>query len=182
MSKKTKEVPQDKPEAVKPKPPKKGERQLSVKFTEAELLVIARKLAETNAELARAENDKKAVTSQLKAKCDRIAAEIGELSSKITSGFEYRNVQILTTFDDPKPLWKTTVRLDTDEVIECEQMSLTELQADLPLGGNITIKLGSNGKVSTPDLVRRTVSASGVVATDEDGKGEDLQDDDAEGV
>ena len=88
MSKKTKNVSKDK-SASKPvvRPPKKGERQLRVEFTEKEILEQAKKLAEANAELSRAENNKKSVTSQLKADCDSISSRIAVLSGKINDGF-----------------------------------------------------------------------------------------------
>lgn len=175
-----------KPDTPATRSPKKSEMQLRVTFTNDELLGIARKLAEANAELGRAEDDKKAVTAQLKAKCDGITARVGELSGKINSGFEYRNVQVETTYDEPKVGLKTTRRLDTLEIVDTEPMSLAERQIDLPLTPAPGTEPGAasmnatTGKIERKPL--RTVTSSGVVATAEDGEGEDLQDDDAEGV
>lgn len=189
MSKKNKTVSKDK-SAPKPasRPDKKGERQLRVEFTPEELLAIAKKLAEANADFTRAEEDKKAVTSQLKAKCDSIAARVSELSGKINSGFEYRQVNVVTKYDDPKTGTKTTYRLDKNEVVEVEAMTLAELQGELPLTTSGTSGNSGAGNVVTfsakpaerPPL--RTVTGSGVVATEEDGKGADLQNDDDEKV
>ena len=184
MSKKTKSPSKDKPKTAS-RPPKKSERQLRVEFTEKEILEQAKKLAEANAELHRAEDNKKAVTSQLKADCDSISSRIAVLSGKINDGFEYRQVNVETTYDDPKRGMKTTRRLDTNEVIECETMTGAEMQEELPLGGEITKQVGTKvgqviemakAKVERPPL--RTVTGSGVVATEGDGKGEDLQDED----
>ena len=181
MSKKTKNVSKDK-SASKPvvRPPKKGERQLRVEFTEKEILEQAKKLAEANAELSRAENNKKSVTSQLKADCDSISSRIAVLSGKINDGFEYRQVNVETTFDDPKRGMKTTRRLDTCETVECETMTGAEMQEELPLttsgsSGAAVISM-TTGKPERPPL--RTVTSSGVVATEEDGDGEELQNED----
>lgn len=185
MSKKTKSTAKDKSKTAS-RPPKKGERQLRVEFTEKEILEHAKKLAEANAELKRAEDNKKAVTSQLKADCDSISSRIAVLSGKINDGFEYRQINVETTFDDPKRGMKTTRRLDTNDVIETETMTGAEMQEELPLGGEVTKQVGTNlgqviemaqaKKPERPPL--RTVTGSGVVATDGDGEGEDLQDDD----
>ena len=161
-----------------PKPPKKTEQSLRVKFTEEEVVKLARKLAEKNAEAEQAENDKKAVTKQLAAKCEGIAAQVSEISGKINAGFEYRTVQCETTYDDPKPGMKTTRRLDTLEVIEQETMTLAELQQELPFSGS-----GQQGcKVVSLEQARisiepRRTSRGGVVACAADG--DDIDGDEA---
>lgn len=160
MSKKEESSTKGKTEAIRP--PKKWEMQLRVQFTDPEINAIAKKLAEANADLIRAEEDKKAVTSQLKAKCEGIAARVGELSGKINSGFEYRNVPVVTNYDEPKKGMKTTVRMDTGEIVECEAMTLAEMQVDLPFPVTPSRK-------PEADTIRRTVSGDGVVVTEEDG-------------
>lgn len=117
------------------RPPKKTEMQLRVEYTRDEIVGLARKLAESTAELSRAEEDKKAVTAQLKAICDSISASISELTGKINSGFEYRVTPCEVRYDDPKPNLKSTVRLDTGDVVNVEPMTLSERQAELPLTG-----------------------------------------------
>ena len=164
-----------------PKPPKKTEQSLRVKFTEEEVVKLARKLAEKNAEAEQAENDKKAVTKQLAAKCEGIAAQVSEISGKINAGFEYRTVQCETTYDDPKPGMKTTRRLDTMEVIEQETMTLAELQQDLPFSGSGQ-ESGQGGKVVSLEQARisiepRRTSRGGVVACAADG--DDIDGDEA---
>ena len=163
-----------------PKPPKKTEQSLRVKFTEEEVVKLARKLAEKNAEAEQAENDKKAVTKQLAAKCEGIAAQVSEISGKINAGFEYRTVQCETTYDDPKPGMKTTRRLDTLEVIEQETMTLAELQQELPFSGGD--KPEQCGKVVSLAAARATIeprrtSRGGVVACAADG--DDIDGDEA---
>ena len=157
-----------------PKPPKKTEQSLRVKFTEEEVVKLARKLAEKNAEAEQAENDKKAVTKQLAAKCEGIAAQVSEISGKINAGFEYRTVHCETTYDDPKPVVKTTRRLDTLEVIEQETMTLAELQQELPFSGSGKVVSLEQARVS---IEPRRTSRGGVVACAADG--DDIDGDEA---
>ena len=166
--------------AVAPKPPKKTEQSLRVKFTEEEVVKLARKLAEKNAEAEQADNDKKAVTKQLAAKCEGIAAQVSEISGKINAGFEYRTVQCETTYDDPKPGMKTTRRLDTLEVIEQEAMTLAELQQELPFHGTASGEVSvqvvpfASGRKPQGITTPHRMSRGGVVAVESDG--EDIDD------
>lgn len=174
-----------------PRPPKKSEEKQPVPFTVDEFLAIGQKLAEANRDHEAAENEKKAVTKTLAAKVDGIAAKISELSGKLTSGFEYRDVTVETTYDDPAPGKKTTRRLDTGKTVRVEAMTLAEMQDELPLtdgkpaadpdfGDAITKgELGpSDGlvrvaekmpEVDTTPRVTLPTSADGVVGTPADG-------------
>lgn len=102
-------------------------------FTEKEILEIARKLAESTKELDQAEEEKKAVTSQLKAKCDGIAARVSEQAAKINSGYEYRMTPVTVKYNTPKTGSKRLVRMDTNENIGDEDMTQAELQSEFPL-------------------------------------------------
>lgn len=155
MSKK-KTKPETEP-ATPIRPPKKTELSLRVIYTEKDLLEIGKKLAEANRELYSAEAEKKQITATLKAKCDGIAARVSQHSGEISSGYTYRMVPCEVHFDMPAPGQKTTVRLDTKEVIDTEAMTLAEMQAELP---------GFEGQAGQPTA---TVSGSGVVVMDADG-------------
>lgn len=122
--------------APAPKPPKKTELRLRVNYTRDEIVELAKKLAETVDEQARAEDEKKAVNGQMKAKVDGITARMGEITGKITSGFEYRLTACEVRYDDPKQGLKTVIRLDNQDVVSCEPMSLSELQSELPLSAD----------------------------------------------
>lgn len=152
-------------ETPKPiRPPRKTEQSLRVNFTNQELLEIGKKLAEAANELAAAEGEKKSITSQLKAKCDGIASRIEQHSGELTSGYTYRKIPCETRFDCPDKGQKTTVRLDTNETISVEAMTLAEMQAELPLASAPGVK-------SEPDTVRRSTAGDGTVLTEEDGDG-----------
>lgn len=149
-------------EAPKPiRPPRKTEQSLRVNFTQKELLEIGKKLAESNREHEAAENEKKSVTATLKAKCDSIASRIQQHAGELTNGYTYRSIPCETRYDAPVKGMKTTVRLDTNETISTEAMTLSEMQADLPLTeGGI-----GKGPERAP---LRNVTGNGVVVTDED--------------
>lgn len=123
------------PAAAPIRPPKKTEINLRVEFTRDEIVELALKQGEAFNELNRAEEDKKAVTAQLKAKCEGISARISEITGKLTSGFEYRVVPCEIRYDDPKPGLKTTYRLDTGATVNVDPMTLAERQAELDLNG-----------------------------------------------
>lgn len=127
------------PAAAPIRPPKKTETNLRVEFTRDEIVELALKQGEAFNELNRAEEDKKAVTAQLKAKCEGISARISEITGKLTSGFEYRTVPCETRYDDPKPGLKTMYRLDTGGVVNVDPMTLAERQAELDLSGKAPV-------------------------------------------
>jgi hypothetical protein len=113
--------------------PKKISLQLRVLFTKEEMLEKGRQIAEAHQEAAQIENEFATVKTQFKARSERVTSKISELSSNITSGFEYRSVTCEVRLDDPKPGIKTTVRLDTSETVSVDQMTPAELQKELAL-------------------------------------------------
>lgn len=156
--------------AAASKPDRKIEMQLRHTFTPAETIEIAKKMAEATRELHQAEDEKKAVTSQLKAKCDGIAARVTEHAGKINSGFEYRNTAVLVKYNTPKTGQKRMIRLDTNETIGEEEMSMAEMQTELPL----TPATPANGAtlpnpVLTADTAERVKSSPGTVGVPADG-------------
>lgn len=132
------------------KPDRKIELQLRHTFTDKETLELTRKLAEGNRDLDQAEEEKKSVTSQLKAKCDAIAARVSETAGKINCGFEYRNTPVLVKYNTPVAGTKRLTRLDTDEVIGEEPMTAAELQSELPLEANPEPVKANPGVVPVP--------------------------------
>ena len=119
--------------AEKPKETAKTEKHLRCIFTEAELLVQGKKLAELNNELVSIENDKKRVTDDFKAKASAVEADISITSNNIRSGYEYRKVPCTIRFEDPSEGLKTTYRDDTGEQVSCEALTPEEKQRKLIL-------------------------------------------------
>ena len=115
-----------------PRPPKKSEEKLRVQYTDAELLEIGKKLAETAREKEALEDEKKSIMKGYGSRLDGLAAKISELSNNLSSGFNHRDVTVETTYGDPGPGKKTTRRLDTGAVLRVEAMTLAEMQSELP--------------------------------------------------
>ncbi len=158
---------------VASKPDRKIEMQLRHAFTPAETIEIAKKMAEASRELNQAEDEKKAVTSQLKAKVDGISARVTEYAGKINSGFEYRNTQVLVKYHTPKTGQKRLTRLDTNEIVEIAEMSMGELQTELPLAEGSPHNPKKSDALPNPvlkeDDAKKVKASPGVVAAPADG-------------
>lgn len=108
-----------------------GREYLKYEFSEAELLEIGKQLGRSSQELETLEDNKKAVTSQLKAQIDGKQAEVSGLSNKMNSGCEYRYIDTRIEYNHPSPGIKTTIRNDTGAIIRTEVMSDDEKQLEL---------------------------------------------------
>ena len=156
------------------KPDRKIELQLRHQFTQKETLEIAKKMAEANRDLALALEEKKAITTQLKAKCEGIASRVAEAAGKINSGFEYRLTSVTVKYHTPKTGAKRLIRDDTGEILEEEAMSQAELQDELPLNlspepFNAVLKGKDAERVtSSPGVVAVPADESVRQATEED--------------
>ena len=110
---------------------KNVKRQLRCVFTNSELLVIGKSLAELRQQREALENDKKRVVSDFSAKLAAVDAEESIAANKIASGYEIRAVECRVLLDAPEPGQKTLVRLDTDEVAGIEEMTDADRQLNL---------------------------------------------------
>lgn len=160
-----------------PRPPKKSEEKLRVQYTDAELLEIGKKLAETAREKEALEDEKKSIMKGYGSRLDGLAAKISELSNNLSSGFNHRDVTVETTYGDPAPGKKTTRRLDTGATLRVEAMTLAEMQSELPLktdaqddddaGDAITVETVKPAVDPTP-RVQPATSPEGVVTVEAD--------------
>lgn len=103
-------------------------RQLKCIFTEKELQEKAKALAYNCNQRDEAEEEKKSVTSDFKAKIDGFNATISQLSNHINNGWEYRAVECEVKMNTPKDGRKQTIRRDTGEILEEEPMTPEEMQ------------------------------------------------------
>jgi hypothetical protein len=110
---------------------KKSKRNLRCKFTNDELLVIGKELAEHNGSLAALENDKARVVSDFAAKIKGAEAHISIMANKISTGYEFRDVPVTITMHTPVVGRKTIKRDDTSEQVSIEDMTPDELQPEL---------------------------------------------------
>lgn len=108
-------------------------RNLRVIYTDTERLELGKQLAEVHQDLAKTNHDFDSVKTDFKARLTAHEAKISDLSNKVSTGFHVIEVKCAWQMDTPAKLKKTLVRLDTNEVVEVEDMSEADKQGDLPL-------------------------------------------------
>jgi flagellar motor switch protein FliM len=124
------------PKDSEPKTPKRDTEKrryttsLEVKLTEPELKTCSKQLAEALNAKARIESEIETFKAQKKAEITNLDGTIGKMTVLINSEKEYRPVDCEMTIDyDDKT--KSSVRLDTGEVIRVEKLTADELQTTL---------------------------------------------------
>lgn len=103
---------------------------LNCTFTTEELKEIGIKLALENQSKERLEDKKKQAMSQFKSEIDAADAKIKSLAQKLARGSEDREIECDILFNTPEEGKKTTVRNDTGEIVQVQDMTKEEL-ADL---------------------------------------------------
>jgi len=111
----------------------KEARNLRYNFTDTELLANSQSLGITFSKRARKDEEFTAVKSQFKSELDGLDAEIAKLSQIAANRFEFRNVPCEVKMHTPKTGLKTVTRLDTQEVLPVEVMTVYECQEQLAL-------------------------------------------------
>ena len=103
---------------------------LNCTFTTEELKEIGIKLALENQSKERLEDKKKQAMSQFKSEIDAADAKIKSLAQKLARGSEDREIECDILLNTPEEGKKTTVRNDTGEIVQVQDMTKEEL-ADL---------------------------------------------------
>lgn len=110
-------------------------KNLPVVLTSEELLAISRDLAKANQDLSSILNQKKEMNASYGAKQKMSEGLIEDLSLKISTGQEYRDVECKITFDE-KSLRKIVCRTDTGEIVERVKMTTEDFQTELEFYGS----------------------------------------------
>lgn len=110
---------------------KKSKRYLRCNFTDPEKLEIAKRMAEAKNRLDALEGDKKRVVKDFDAKIATEESNLSVESSKINSGYEFRNVECTEHFDQPKAGKKRVIREDTQDEVGVEDMTDDDKQREL---------------------------------------------------
>ncbi len=169
-------------EPVKPVSPVHPDRnielQLRHQFSDKELIELGRKMAEAAGLLEQQKDEAKALSAQLKAKCDVTAAKLQEAVVKISTGYELRQTKCVVKYDTPKTGQKSTIRCDTQEVVDVSEMSIAEAQLPLPLEPErqVTLQIPAGAKildmkghvVSSPKAEGPKAETSGTVSVPSD--------------
>jgi uncharacterized protein YktB (UPF0637 family) len=102
-------------------------------FTQDELNQLGHELARSNRERTGAEDEKKSVMSDFKARIDGLDARINRLSNNISNGFEYKDMECTLELDleAKKRIFR---RIDTNEIIREEEMHPEDWQTEANFG------------------------------------------------
>lgn len=102
-------------------------------FTQDEINRLGKELAQQNRERTSAEDEKKSVTSDFKARIDGLDARINRLSNNISNGFEYKDMDVTLELDleAKKRIFR---RIDTNEIVKEEEMHPEDYQTEAELG------------------------------------------------
>ncbi len=93
---------------------KKIKMHLKCLLSDNEKLEAGESLANATNELNEIEADKKRVNDDFKSRTSSAEAQVGILSNKLRSGYEYREVDCQIVFDSPEDGKKTIYRTDID--------------------------------------------------------------------
>jgi len=101
-------------------------------FNEVEKQEIASEMAQNVAELNQAEDDKKAIMSDLKSKIDGISAHVNGAATKLNNGYEMRYIEceIDRGFKKKIITWK---RVDSKEIAKTKNMTSDDIQMELEM-------------------------------------------------
>lgn len=106
---------------------------LDYHFTETELIALGKELGESQLKLRQLDDDRKMVADEWKAKISSAEAHINSLSNKVSSGYEYRDIECTVTYNTPVLGDKTITRNDTMAIVKIMPMDESEQQNELPL-------------------------------------------------
>ncbi len=101
-------------------------------FTTEELKDIASELARKVNEQATAEDEKKSITSSLKARLDELVARINKLSENYNSGFDYRDIECELRLDFDAKL-RRYFNVETGETVKEEPLRPEDYQQSMDM-------------------------------------------------
>jgi hypothetical protein len=104
---------------------------LHCEFSEEELQAKAQELSQATIELREVEEQKAAVSKEFTEQIKEIRSRMSGLAKAYRARGETRLVECALRLNDPEPLQKTTVRLDTGEIVKVEPMTEEERQQEL---------------------------------------------------
>ena len=103
-------------------------------YTDAELAEKRDDLADTILEIGKVEDQKASANRGFKERLDGLYAESAKLSHQIKNRGESRSVDCAVEYNKPNIGEKTTIRLDTGEMLKIEVMDDDERQEEIDFG------------------------------------------------
>lgn len=95
---------------------------IKYQFSATEISEMAAELAQRTSELETAEDEKKAIVSDLKSRIDTLTSTVRQAATKINNGYEMRNVKC-EVVEDFKAGTIKHIRTDTGEIVRTKKMS-----------------------------------------------------------
>lgn len=105
--------------------------ELKTELTPDDKARLGLELAETVTGVQKLEDELKTVKSNYKARLDKAAEDIADISRRIRQGWELREVDVEQSFDEENKICSFT-RIDSGEIFETRAMTASELQGELP--------------------------------------------------
>lgn len=106
-------------------------KSVKVVLTNRERLALGDEQAQLYADLEAVEKDQKNYAANCAAKRKTLAARISEISLTMRTGFVFKPVDCEVHFNVPRAGKKTTIRLDTRDVVDVDDMLASEMQPSL---------------------------------------------------
>ena len=106
-------------------------RNVFVALTDDEVAKYAQEAAKITLDIGELEDQKKAAASTFKDRIDRAFCTVRELSRKVTDHRELRDVECIW-YADTKKKKAFLVRQDTGEEVASRDLTVKEMQAELP--------------------------------------------------
>lgn len=102
----------------------------AVKFTfgASDIQELGQKLARETQNVYDLEKEKKELDAVLAAKIKAANNRVAEVAEKLNNGYEMREVEVLVLYDTPRSGIKRLIRIDNNEQLREEAMTLEEMQ------------------------------------------------------
>jgi hypothetical protein len=104
-------------------------------FTDTEKRELGEALARENQTIYDLREQKKTITSEFNARIESAEKRASDLTTKINTGYELREVECLVLMETPRPGMKRLIRIDTNEMIRDEAMTAAEMQQNFGFNG-----------------------------------------------
>ncbi len=115
-----------------------GRQYEAVKFTfgPTDIQELGQKLARETQNVYDLEARKKEIDADLAAQIKAANGRVSDVTTRLNNGYEMREVEVLVLYDEPRQGIKRIVRVDTNEQLREEAMTLEEMQRGFGFSGD----------------------------------------------
>lgn len=107
-----------------------GRQYEAIKFTygSTDLQEMGAKLARENQNVYDLEARKKEIDADLASQIKAANGRVSDITTRLNNGYEMREVEVMVLYDTPRAGLKRVLRIDTNEALREEAMTLAEMQ------------------------------------------------------